>query len=281
MNSAVLLGLLGAVFNTANDLIYRVSSAGVTKKKVLSFYITSAFSSVLVSLVFNFILYGDLSFSHKEILYGIILGILSLITYILFIFSFSGDNTSISVIIFRLNMIPGIILAAWLLNESISLRRASGIILCILSIFMLTKREPKKAKGRNYLMFSIGACLFGGILNFMNKIAVNEGCLPFKMLFWRFATVFILCGIFVFAKKQWEFSTGIIKYAFVSGFLLIMAVFFILEALKTADVSLVIPLTQMAFAFIALISWIFLGEKMTLRKLVGLIMAIFVVILIN
>jgi drug/metabolite transporter (DMT)-like permease len=223
MNSAILLGLLGAVFNTANDLIYRISSAGVSKKKVLSFYLTSAFSSVLISLVFNFILYGNLVFTNNEIFYGIILGVLSLITYVLFIFSFSGTNTSVSVIIFRLNMVPGIILAILLLNETISIRRASGILLCIASIFMLTKRESKKSEGRNYVIFSIGACIFGGMLNFLNKVAVNQGCLPFRLLFWRFLTVLLICGIYVFAKKQWQFSKKSTKYAFVSGFLLILA----------------------------------------------------------
>ncbi len=119
------------------------------------------------------------------------------------------------------------------------------------------------------------------MLNFLNKVAVNEGCLPFRLLFWRFSTVLLICGIYVFAKRQWQFSNKSTKYAFASGFLLILAVFFILEALKTADVSLVIPVTQMAFAFIALISWIFLGEKMSSRKLSGLGMAVAAIILIN
>lgn len=281
MSKAMILALTGAMINTSNDFIYRKSGMGKEADSVYGFYFLSAVSSAAFALILGFIKSGYFLFNTSEMIYGFILGILSFFAYILFLFSFNGTNTSISVTIYRLNLIPGIVLAVIFLDEAISFKRGFGIILCLASMLLFVRRTSKDNKLKKYLVCSIAACLSGGILNMMNKVAVMHGTDSFRLLFWRFATVALISGILFKFKKSKAIIVKDLAYPIISGLLLMLAVFCIIEALKTGDVSLVIPITQLSFAVVAIISWLVLKEKFHTIKLLGVLCAILAVIFIN
>lgn len=278
---SVVLALSAALLNTMNDLVYRASSMFAVKKKVYSFYFFSSLFAAIFSLIIIFTKERVIRFSSIDFQYGVILGVLSFITYFLFLMSFSSSNTSISATIYRLNMIPGIILAVIFLGEDISLRRGIAIVVCLISIILFVGHNDAGTNYNKYFLFSLGACAVGGILNFMNKVAVQHGGSPLSLLFWRFSTVAILAVILLIIEKGVCFDKDIIKYSSISGFLLLMAIFFVLEALKKGDLSLVLPITQLSFALIAIISWVVLKEKTSLKKIFGVILAVSTILLIN
>jgi transporter family protein len=297
MNAAFYHAILGAVLNAANDLVYRSSSAGKDKGQVFSFYFFSSVFSAITGLVAGLIVYRGAIFDRTSLIYGIIMGVLSFLSYMLFLMSFTGDNTSIAVTIFRLNMIPAIFLAVIFLNETISLRRGIGVVLSLVCIFLIAGTPEKNTQNNGSgkakvvdknLLISIGACIFAGFINFTNKLAVNAGALHYNLLLWRFVVVSLITGFLLLKERRWELKAGQwgidkkgIWTAFISSTLLCASIVNMLIAMKTGDVAMIIPITQMAIVIIAIISWLFLKEKMYPRKVVGIILAVVAVILIS
>lgn len=284
MNIAVTLALTAAAFNAGNDLLYRKASLISRNTGPLPFYFVSSAASSAIALgfdIFNSGGPGKLHFETVDLFYGGILGVLSFVTYILYLMSFSGDNTSVSVTIYRMNLIPGIILAVIFIGEVISLKRGLAIIFCVLSVLLLGSFRFGRLKDNRHLLLSIGALLSGGVLNFINKSAVIHGGNALNLLFVRFLVVSVLTGIFIIHKKSFKFDKKALKYAILSGLLLMIAIYLILEAFKTGDVALVLPITQLSFTLIVIASWIFFKEDMNVKKLSGIILAIGSVLLMN
>lgn len=281
MSPAVLFALLGAGLNSANDLVYWKSAIGRSVKEVYLFYFFSSLFSAVFAFLSTLLMKGSFAIVTVDVLYGILLGVLSFCAYILFLFSFSGSNTSVSVTIYRLNLIPGIILAVIFLDETISWRRGLGVILCVVSMLLFAGKLRYGLAQKKPLLLSLGACILGGVLNLLNKVAMLHGADSARLLFWRFLSVSLISGIILLTKRPARPALKDIKYAMISGLLLMLAVLSILTALKTGAVSVIIPITQMAFVIVALISWAFLGEKMTKTKLAGILCAVCAVILIS
>jgi len=284
MNIAAILALVSTVFNTGNDLIYRKASIINREAGSLTFYLVSAATSSIAALVLNIITskgLAGMNYGAPTLFYGLILGGLSFITFMLYLKSFSGENTSVSVTIFRMNMIPSILIAVAFMGETISLRRGIAIILCIISVLMLNSWKLGKLPDMRYLLPSLGAFLSGGVLNVVNKMAVGSGCNSFSLISVRFLFVTVLAGLCILLKKSFHFEKKAVKYAAASGVTLIMAIYFVLEALKTGDIALVLPITQLSFIMVVVISWLFLKEKMTKTKIIGIFLAVGSVFLIN
>jgi drug/metabolite transporter (DMT)-like permease len=277
----VVLALAAACFSAANDLIYRKSAISKKSKDVYFFYFFSALFSALGALVIGYVEKGSLRIEAVAVLYGVTLGILSFCTYILFLFSFNGHNTTVSVTIYRLNLIPGIALAVIFLGEVITLRRGLGILLCIVSMLLFTGKAIGENSERKYLLLSFGAFLLGGVMNVLSKVAVMHGAEPLQLLLWRFLTVAIISGMIFWSKKPEAFTLKELKYPFASGLLLMFSVFMVMSALQIGEVSVVIPITQIAFVLVAVISCIVLKEKMNPSKAAGILCAVLAVILIS
>jgi uncharacterized membrane protein len=283
LDTVVLLSLAGAAFNALNDLIYRSSSTSFKKNEVLSFYAFSSIASAFIALIMAAGESGTFYFMPQEIVYGAVLGILSFVTYVFFLFSFTGNNTSTSVTIFRLNMIPGIILAIVLIDEKLTVDKILAISLFVACIFLFRERSKniQAPKETRYIVFAVTACLFGGMLNFVNKLAAIHTESNFRILLWRFTTVSILSFAYLLFKKRFVISKKIIKYAAMSGSLLVIAIYFILTALKKGDVGVVIPVSQSALVIVSVISWIFYNEKVDIRKIIAVVFAITAIIIIS
>ena len=281
MDPAVLLALAGACLNSANDLVYWKSAIGRSTREVYSFYFLSSVSSAAFAFSLTLITKGAFAVVLVDVLYGILLGLLSFSAYILFLFSFSGSNTSVSVTLYRLNLIPGIILAVIFLGETITLRRGFGVMLCIISMLLFSGKLKHGLAQKKPLLLSLGACLSGGLLNLTNKVAIMHGADALRLLVWRFLLVGLISGVILWTRKPTKLTLKDVKYAMVSGLLLMLAVYAILIALRTGDVSVIIPITQLAFVIVALISWAFLAEKMTVAKVAGILCAVCAVVMIS
>jgi uncharacterized membrane protein len=148
-------------------------------------------------------------------------------------------------------------------------------------VLLLSSWKFGKFEDNRHLLLSIGACISGGVLNFVNKSAVAHGSNSFNLLFVRFVVVTLLTGVFILLQKSYKFEKITIKYALLSGLFLMLAIYFTLEAFKTGDVALVLPVTQLSFTLIVIVSWIFFKEEANVKKIIGIMLAIGSVFLIN
>ncbi|MDD3840552.1 MAG: EamA family transporter [Clostridia bacterium] len=285
MDRALIFALLTMITNACYDLVYRKSSLlNNNSKDIYSFYFYASFFSAFFAFILNIVMYKGIAIDSLNLKYGLLLGILSYLTYMFYILSFSQKNTSISVTIYRLHMIPAVIFAIIFFNESISIKRVLGIIICILSIllFTITKDTSNNKGDIKSLMYSTGACICGAILDMINKLAVMNGASTFKLLLCRYAVVSLIALLIMLVRKcDILINKNNFKYALISGFLMVIALCFALEALRIGDVSLVLPVTQMSFILVAIISVIFYKERMDRKKILGIILSIIAIFLIS
>ncbi|MHB1483381.1 MAG: DMT family transporter [Saccharofermentanales bacterium] len=284
MDGNIILALTGAGFNSGNDLLYRKMAVINRDNSHLPFYFLSSAAAAIIAFFFVILESHGISgivFQAADIIFGLTIGVLSFFTYILYLTSFSGANTSVSVSIYRMNLVPGILIAVFFMGEIVSFKRSIAIICCLASVYLLGSWKSGKAADKRYLYLSIAACLSGGVLNAVNKIAVTHGADSFNLLFVRFLMVTLLAGIVIINRKSYNFENKTIKYAVFSGLFLMSAIYFILESFKTGDIALVLPVAQLSFTIIVIISWIFLKEKMSVRKISGIILAVLSITLIN
>ena len=251
---AILFAIFGAVLNTGNDLVYRRSAFGLGMPTILTFYFFAAVASLAFGGVGALISSGFAS-DPREMMFGAGIGMISFCGYLFFLMSLSGGSASVSVTIFRLNMIPAIVLAALILGERIGLERGAGIILCVVSIYLLAGSD-KTSDGvsRMQILLSIGALLFGGTATFLNKVATNHDYDSFHLLFWRYVVVAIVSGIALSIMRAWAPRRDHATFAPLSGLFMSASVFFILEALSNGDLSMVMPITQLSFVFVTFVS---------------------------
>lgn len=280
MNISVMYALLCAGCNMGNDLVFR-SAGHKSEKGIYIFYFLSAVSGALVALALTKI-NGGIVFSVKDVFYGIIAGILAFAAYLMFLISLSGPDTSIYVTVYRLNIVPAVIIAFVIFQEKADIQRLIAIVLCIagVMVFFIEKRSKKSANHR-YLIISAGGCILAAMLNVFNKMAVLAGCFPFALLFWRFSTVALVSGIIVIISTENNLSIKNLHKPALSGLFVCFAVFTMMEAMNEGDVSLVLPVSQLSFVPLAVISWIFISDIVKTRKVVGITLAALSVVLIN
>ena len=290
MSRAALLSMACALFCAANDIIYKQTVSRDAGGKY-AFYCMSSF----VSLVFFFafcLFGGGISLDAANVGFGMAAGVLSFFAYIFFLQSFGSGNTVLPVTVFRLNLVPGIILAVIFLHEELSPRRMLAVVLCIAGIVLIMAGKnlsnfSAKNIGAVFLALSLAACLIAGLLNLLNKAAAMHGCDPVQLLFWRYFVVAFL-SIVPFRLNRpahpepERAKSGKTRAAIsgVSGILSALLNLCALEALKTADLGMVVPITQMAFVPVSIFGWIALREKTDLVKIAGLVCAVLSVFLI-
>lgn len=281
MNKAVLFALVVVCVGALNDLIYNKNGIYNDKRGVLRFYLYASAFSALYCFIYIIIVYGKIELVNSEIIYGIIIGIVSFATYLLFLLSFDGINTSVSITIFRMNLVPGIILAIIFLGEILTIKRTAGIALCLMGMLMFANRKKESVIGKKYLLLSICACLCCGVLNVLNKIVSQSGMNIFNVMLYRFLVVSLITVLVLAFTKSKSGKCRNVGYSMLSGLLLMLSVLFTMQALKTGNISVVIPITQMSFVVTTIVSCVLYKEKINRMKLFGIACCISSVVLIQ
>lgn len=288
MSISLLLAFVGLIMITVNDIIYGHFSSKADMGSVLSFYIiSSAVSFIFVFIVFECRAIGSISAftlpSTKELLYGSILGIFASFGYILYFLSFSNtENISSSVTIFRLNLVPSVILSILFLGEQPTVPVCIAIGIGVLAILLMREKGGSKIQNKNILM-ALGACFAAACLNVLNKSVMSGGDVSSIGLFLvrsAFVAVFSVL-FFLIAKKKFCPTKRMVKLALFSGILISSEVIIVMEALKDGLVSVIIPITQLSFVFVTIYSAVFSNQRLPFRKIAAVIAAVIAILIIS
>ena len=92
----------------------------------------------------------------------------------------------------------------------------------------------------------------------------------------------ILFGLYCSWKKLSLKVTGtLLKYSLIVGFSIFLGTFLALLALKTGNASVVVPIARMGFVVTSICAFLFLREKLTLEKSLGILFAVVSLILLS
>jgi transporter family protein len=115
----------------------KLSSTGANPIASSMFFIAAQFIAQIVLGAF-FLSKSDLNISADNIKYGILGGIAAAVATILFFLALEQAPLSKVVPITNLNVVVGVVLGVLILKDVMNIRIAAGIILAVMSIYLLT-----------------------------------------------------------------------------------------------------------------------------------------------
>ena len=204
--------------------------------------------------------------------------VLFFIAFWSFMRSVSLGEASVSTPIYRINFVAASLMAMLFLNEAMTLRKGAGFLLAGIAIFLLSDfrlfhRSSTRISWRS-IFWAIVAMFCMGTMSFLWKIAASWG-LPLPMLFHTQAVFFSLIS-FTFsyvAQGGPRFTKAGWMYGISVGALLMLGMGCFYLALGRADVTVVTPIVQLSFVVSVIMATVWMRERMTARKTIGLVMA--------
>lgn len=186
----------------------------------------------------------------------------------------------------RMGVAIVVLIGVFFLKETLTFFQIIGVLLVILVFFLLTKNEDEKVKDKNFnlgILLAISVIMLYSINSVIIKFAAAEyNLLAFMAISYVLSTMFSLT---IRKKMQTKNTKNNHKTAIIIGFfvgLLNFAGFFILmKALSVGPLSIVLPLNSMSFIVTIILSVIFYKEKITLRRISGVVLSILAIILLG
>ena len=196
-----------------------------------------------------------------------------------FMRSVSLGEASVSTPIYRISFVITALVAILFLGEQMTIRKGIGFMLAAASIFFLSEfrlRAKSVTRDRTAsILWAIAAMSSIGLLNIIYKIGVSGGVAP--AMFLHSQGVCFITIAFIYARLTQggpRFSRQGWAHGFVASFSLSMGLIALLAALKRGDASVVTPIAQLSFVVSTLMVTLWMGERFTKRKVVGLLLAV-------
>src|SRR6266581_2757616 len=268
---------LGAMlFFGLGDLVYKRGAAAGTQPHHFLMVQAWVFApSVALYAIWK----GSLHFVAGS-LWGALAGLFMLVGFYNFAHSLRTGSISINAPIFRLSFVLTAALAVVLLGEPLTRHKVAGIALALAAVWLLLGAPASgDAAGRRESRSSLARVLIAtatvGIGNFIYKLGLQAGADPASMITAQGVVVITLATAFAGAvDARVRPSRAALRYAPMAAVVLAFAFAFMVEGMKRAQASVVVPIAQMGFVVTALLGFLFLREPFTARKGVGLAAAL-------
>lgn len=283
---AIIYLLLSVVFSTFINLVFKWFSVFKVNK------IQAILVNYLVCFSIGFILSGD--FNLLKIIgsdwfkYCIILGSLFVAIFLSMAMTTEKYGVSVNAVSAKMSVIIPVLFAYVYNSERLTIQFAVGILLSLLSIYLITKKKqiiiPKK-----YIYLPIIVFLGSGTidtslklleLNYSNDISINT------ISYSIFLGAFLVGTIFYTVKNQFNFSNWSSRNI-ISGIILgipnYFSIYFLLTAIKSFSLksAFVFGINNIGIVLLStLLSVIIFKEKLTLINKFGVLISVLSIILI-
>ena len=208
------------------------------------------------------------------ILYGLLTGAFLVLANILLIESLTGLDVSLGSMIYRLNTIGVVAISFILLAEDVGVFKLLGIGIGVAAVLILYRRSDGGDTVPIPVLFfvmAVAASAFRAIYGVVSKVALEQGAAAEGLLV--IAAISWIVGGFAYAalrEKRVRITGKKAAYAVVSGTLAFAVVNALIEALKSGEASVVVPIANLSFAIAMLLS-VFLGmEQLSSRKYIAI-----------
>ena len=214
---------------------------------------------------------------QSSAIWGGLAGLCALVALYNFAASLQLGAVSTNAPIFRLNFTITAALAILLLGETLTLTKFAALACTLVAVWLLLA-EPGAARVRpalGSLTRVLVATVAMGFTNLFYKVGLEHHALPETMIS---AQAWVFCSLatlfawlperrIVIPKGVWRYSSSVAVVQVV-GFVLL------LHGLLVGPASVLVPVAQMGFVFTALLGVFAFGETLTMRKRVGLVVAV-------
>jgi drug/metabolite transporter (DMT)-like permease len=213
-------------------------------------------------------------------LWGTLAGALAFVGFYYFVRSLVTGSVSTNASIFRLNFIVTVLLVVVLLGEPLTLRKIAGLVFALLATWLLlgagasADRTSRDARSRSLLQVAVATLAFGAA-NFFHTVGLRHGAVPETLAVAQAAVFMPLATIVVYwADRKLQPPAMTFRYSAIAAILLLGATIFMLRSVAGGQASVLVPIAQMGFIVAALLGIFVLRERVTLRKAIGLALAL-------
>jgi len=276
---------LGSMFCAGlNDLIFKQY---VARDRSKGAYI--ALIGAIWALFFYIMgsLSGGLRFDHESVSFGLVSGTVTIIANILLLEGFRGVDASVGSTIYRLNFVVVVFLAPFFLAEQLTLRKLWGLAFATSSVFLMSWSSDSKPTSSDrtipfFVLLVIVASILRGLMGFFYKLgtmhAVDTNTFLFiNALFWVFGGP--IYGVIF--EGGLRVDRSVISYGIVSGILVVGIASFLFLSVKMGEAIIAVPIAQLSFVVTAVLSVWLLKERVTSRKVLGILCAIATILILS
>ena len=272
MTYAIFFALVSLAAAGCLDVTFRRFSL---KERSRGMYVFGCgFVWLVLQLTYLTITDTQIRLDEVTILYGLLTGAFLVLANILLIESLTGLDVSLGSMIYRLNTIGVVAISFILLAEDVGVFKLLGIGIGVAAVLILYRRSDGGDTVPIPVLFfvmAVAASAFRAIYGVVSKVALEQGAAAEGLLV--IAAISWIVGGFAYAalrEKRVRITGKKAAYAVVSGTLAFAVVNALIEALKSGEASVVVPIANLSFAIAMLLS-VFLGmEQLSSRKYIAI-----------
>jgi len=267
MSPAVLV-ILSMVATGLSDFLYkRAQRAGIDSAGFLA--VQSAFF-LLTQVVCGYLLWG-LYFTRDMLVLGLVGGVMAFVSFYFLLQSMKEGDASVNSTVFRLGFLFASTLCIVFFGETLTFHKLLGSIAAVLAVTCMAQGGRLRKRP---LIYSGVASVSFGFLRFLHRAAGLAGAPPTSILIVQSAMFQICAQVIARRHGKIAITRDALFYGPCCGMLLSMAAISLIVALRFGDGSSIIPVAQLGFLVTAPLAFILLREKLNLRKLLGLGLAV-------
>lgn len=258
------------------DVVYkRAAAAGAAPHRLIMIQ-----ASCLGACVLVYALVTRTLVASAAAWWGAAAGVCAYTGYYHFARSLRAGNVSIVAPVFRLSFTLTAALAVLLLGEALTAPKVAGLAAALVAVWLLLgapddapAADPRAVRGALARVLLATAAV--GLANLLYKVGLRGGATPGTMLVAQAACVIALSSS-IARRLDGGFPVNgtELRFGLTTGVVLAAAFAFMMESLARGEASVLVPVVQMGFVVTAAAGFLFLGERFTARKGVGLGMAV-------
>jgi drug/metabolite transporter (DMT)-like permease len=270
-----LYAVFGMTSNAFKDTLYKTVARQDGGSRILLFYGMEAAFIAALSLPIVLLVRREPLLHPASLVFAFPLAALAGLGYLASLSSLVAGDASTNVTIIRMNFVLTSAFAVLFRGEALTLRKIAGTALCLLAVLLFYLGGRSRGASHRRIGLSVLASFTLAGLNILNKTALGMGASVTHLVLYRYALIAGFCAIVLAARRQLTLPSP--RLSAVSGacaILMMVSSYCVLTALRTGDLTLVIPITQASFLFTAVLSFLFLGERLDWGKAAGLAAAV-------
>jgi transporter family protein len=133
-----------------------------------------------------------------------------------------------------------------------------------------------------YIFLALVTMVFMGLVDFLLKKAITDDVHIYAISFFIYLFMAILFGTYCLLKKvPLKIDKPLVKYSIPIGLSVSIGTLLALIALKAGNASVIVPVVRMGFVVTAICAFLFLKEKITLEKGLGILFAVAALVLLS
>jgi uncharacterized membrane protein len=249
-------------------------------------------------------LVGGLEVS-KELVFAVVAGAVTFVSYVFVLRALEAGDASVAVPVYRMSFAVTVVLAVLLLDEDLSGRRVLGFVLIVVALVTLTAVNGRDRRGeaapiqsseglpvggggvvRRSVKLAAALALVAmvtiGTKGFLYKVGVSEGAPPATFALVQSLTFLPIAAAYALqVDGRISIERLTLRHAPYNGVLTALASVLLLMSLEEGDASVSVPISQLCFVVTAVLAVLFLKERVTLHKVLGILAAVAAVLVLS